>query len=734
MTANTTEENVTDKNKIQSITLKKFKAFYGEQTIEFGGKNVLIYGENGSGKSSLARALELLILGNDSVQTQPQDYRNIIAKQDSLAEYSLQIEFKTSEKIKFDYRKEKESGKFKLLEDAYHIDIHGIFLDYKKLADIHIVTKEQLGSIFSNKKKTSLIAMILEKFLTDGSEEIKQLIDAIEKKKSAAESAAIFSDAIKHINKHLTGFESKVKKFLEYFENNSMTLEKFYFRQANNSNANSSEKKIHNKYIFLEKSLNFQQSSLEKNQAYRDIFNEAKLSAISLSIYFAALQLKTKSDALNILILDDALTGLDMSNRLPVVKILLDKDFKDYQIFLLTHDREFYERIGNSYLKDWKKIEMYRGEDNFASPVIYSQLNYVEKANFHLEHHQYDVAGNFLRKEAERIVEELLPEVDQSMPKTDKWSSLKTNLTKLSTLYKKLHEKDKAIKCVELIKDIILNPSSHHNWATRFYKHELKMASDALRELSKLPRIRQQTLDLLQINYPCFLLAEKGSELFYNLTHDDDNSSSELSFQLQDDIFLEYTFSDIEESEDAYYSKITNYLNEPSLRQLRKDKEENPPKSVKELTNSFKKENAEIMEDWWHHLYWKEKNSENITIANKKEKMEKYGKECLEKLYVKDVKSVVLLKKGESLSSANSPKKIIPYEDIELRALFSVDSTQIKIQYRIDTSKSFDVIISSDKRKIGVNQLDKDEPNWQKDFKTTEGKSLEDLKNEILEK
>jgi recombinational DNA repair ATPase RecF len=58
------EEKVTDKNKIQSITLKNVKAFREEQTIEFEGKNVLIYGENGSGKSSLAQALEVIILGN----------------------------------------------------------------------------------------------------------------------------------------------------------------------------------------------------------------------------------------------------------------------------------------------------------------------------------------------------------------------------------------------------------------------------------------------------------------------------------------------------------------------------------------------------------------------------------------------------------------------------------------------------------------------------------------------
>ena len=43
--------------KISKLTLKNFKFFYGEVTINFDRKNVLLYGENGSGKSSIYWAL-----------------------------------------------------------------------------------------------------------------------------------------------------------------------------------------------------------------------------------------------------------------------------------------------------------------------------------------------------------------------------------------------------------------------------------------------------------------------------------------------------------------------------------------------------------------------------------------------------------------------------------------------------------------------------------------------------
>ncbi|UBF29529.1 AAA family ATPase [Kovacikia minuta CCNUW1] len=45
------------------MSLKHFRAFYAEHEIDLGkkGRNLLIYGENGSGKSSLLKAIELFI-------------------------------------------------------------------------------------------------------------------------------------------------------------------------------------------------------------------------------------------------------------------------------------------------------------------------------------------------------------------------------------------------------------------------------------------------------------------------------------------------------------------------------------------------------------------------------------------------------------------------------------------------------------------------------------------------
>jgi predicted ATPase len=44
--------------KIKKIEIKDYKAFYGKNKFNVDGKNLFIYGENGSGKSSFYYALK----------------------------------------------------------------------------------------------------------------------------------------------------------------------------------------------------------------------------------------------------------------------------------------------------------------------------------------------------------------------------------------------------------------------------------------------------------------------------------------------------------------------------------------------------------------------------------------------------------------------------------------------------------------------------------------------------
>src|SRR5439155_16330394 len=69
-----------------------------------------------------------------------------------------------------------------------------------------------------------------------------------------------------------------------------------------------------------------------------------------LAIYFAAARMVLKPPSVGadgslmtrLLVLDDVLIGLDLSNRLPVLK-LLNEEFRDWQVLLFTYDRVWFD-------------------------------------------------------------------------------------------------------------------------------------------------------------------------------------------------------------------------------------------------------------------------------------------------------------------------------------------------------------------------------------------------------
>ena len=82
-------------------------------------------------------------------------------------------------------------------------------------------------------------------------------------------------------------------------------------------------------------------------EAWEGFLNEARLSALAISLFLAGVLASNPapspgSDPLQLLVLDDVLFGLDMSNRIPVLKILKER-FANYQVLLLTHDRVWYD-------------------------------------------------------------------------------------------------------------------------------------------------------------------------------------------------------------------------------------------------------------------------------------------------------------------------------------------------------------------------------------------------------
>ena len=151
------------------------------------------------------------------------------------------------------------------------------------------------------------------------------------------------------------------------------------------------ERQITGQEIILQVRLRNQ--SLRRHHVF---LNEAKLSAIALSIYLASVLL-IPTPPLKLLVLDDVLIGLDMSNRLPVLGVL-ENFFPDHQKVITTYDRQWYEMVRLRTLDaDWKYIEFYRGRlEDFEMPILKDAQSYLDKAREHLAAKDYKACAVYI--------------------------------------------------------------------------------------------------------------------------------------------------------------------------------------------------------------------------------------------------------------------------------------------------------------------------------------------------
>ena len=321
--------------KITKIEIKNFRAFYGTYQIDLhkAGKNLLIYGENGSGKTSLYKAIELFLDSSENAAIDFKDYQNIFNADKGYIKLHLRTNPASNEHV-YEW-----SDDVKETVDPPIVNASKSkgFLDYKALLHTHYLHYENdTVNVFD-----LLIENLLANVINDSSgqslaEEWQNISEQLPL--APIHDIDTFEAQIDLFNiglaSQLAELQTKASEILRKFgdEGALVTLD-FGFQgiEYDHEDEALNYKEILLKVKFLDEDL----------PAHHQFLNEAKLSAIALAIYFAGFLLQPDSD-LKILALDDVLIGLDMSNRLPVLDIL-DEYFSDYQIFLTTYDKAWYE-------------------------------------------------------------------------------------------------------------------------------------------------------------------------------------------------------------------------------------------------------------------------------------------------------------------------------------------------------------------------------------------------------
>jgi len=453
--------------KIKTINIENFKFFHAAFPLDVDSKNLLVYGENGSGKSSIYWALYTLFqsrLKPDAAHVEkyfdPEDGENLRNKYSgvgddskvevvfedqtvsaadksyviSLGNVSTQVSadtFLDFTVMASDFLNYKMLSKLTDKDNSVENDVTDLFIkeiypfavfdnDYVDLNGNHSginlaerwhnyiytslgLLKHQTGKRAAHFDKNDEKYTRFQKLIRDFHNELKNYLDDISQRAT---------------NKLKDEFG--VKDVVIHLETDAA----YQFDLQRADSPRYRDHTLHPLHIRMKAELvNAQLAGGRTDIIHlRTFFNEAKLTCIGLAVRLAVADKKyvAGGNFASVLCLDDMLVSLDMSYRVPVIKALLRYTKKNYQLCVFTHDRSLYNMMRDTIKEqglnesNWHFYEFYR-PDPATEGTVEPQPNMHEvkttkdKIKKHLAMGDYPAAGNYLRKYAEELIKEILP-------------------------------------------------------------------------------------------------------------------------------------------------------------------------------------------------------------------------------------------------------------------------------------------------------------------------------------
>lgn len=334
--------------KIESLQLDNFLCLEGDGSttpIEFGGKNLLVYGENGSGKTAIYRALKGLF----AIERPGGDFGNVF---NAGAPWAVRVGFDDGTEAAWDAgRHPAAAGAAGYSEEVNKTARRSGFLDYRALAG---ATRENIFDL--------LVGSILSEFqgLVNGKSQplfkIYHSLRAAVPKRATKGARFRFNEASVAFNTALTAALGQLlpdaKVLLAALAAGGSQIDGFHFPGVVFS---PKERRIGGEIVEPRFSLNG-----HAPPRAAEFFNEARLTALAVAIFLGGRLACTPKDddTLKLLVLDDVLISLDMEHRMPLLNLLRER-FGEWQIALLTHNQDWYNVARDTMPGDaWACVEM----------------------------------------------------------------------------------------------------------------------------------------------------------------------------------------------------------------------------------------------------------------------------------------------------------------------------------------------------------------------------------------
>lgn len=529
--------------RINSIEITNFKFFKQPFKLSVDRKNLLLYGENGSGKSSIYWAFYTFFQSCYKAPTRDgamkyfipekkENLRNKFSCDDD--ESSLKLELKSKDNITKLYEVSNTICNTHVPgDDLITLSAAGSdFLNYKFLSDLLDFKNSEEYDVFSTFEKDIFPSMICStrfaaryvktdeqktvaywwKYINTHPASLPKNARASQQFNQGSQMYKEFQQFIYDFNyecRHqLNLLQDRVERILSDEFNIPVKINlQFHNVEFNNKIAGTVkvyDGLVHRPKIILSAQMTNKALPNGPVEIYkpRSFFNEAKLTCIALAFRLAVVDMKYKGDdASTALFIDDLLISLDMGNRLQVIDILLRLKER-FQLFVFTHDRAFYEIISAKINQDkdnWIRKEIYALDEllcdgGVPGPFMKDRDDYLDRALYYLHSCDLPACANYLRKALEFEFHRLYPEPltvtinqDGKSEKAD-LSTLISILPRFTDMYNIPYQ---LVKNIDVHRRRILNPLSHDDLHTPIYRDELR---DCIKEIQVLRSIDRKDI------------------------------------------------------------------------------------------------------------------------------------------------------------------------------------------------------------------------------------------------
>lgn len=471
--------------RITKLEISNFRAFFDSYTIELDkGENLLIYGENGSGKSSLFKSVSNFL---SSSQDTTFPYVRHLHK--STEEGNLTFTFNeydlTTNKVTSVFGSVVNFGTDSISTDTEQFlktaELTKGFLDYRILLAVYNHSEAQ-PNLFQ-----LIVEVLLKDFIPVGytyplGKRFIGLVSEIWrcrtrrtlKYRNTVAEMVLYEKFLRVTLNDI--FEELNKLLLAYFDLN-LTISYLLtplIATGHNWRKIPTELK-------LEIKLN---GRLVPHQS--DFLNEARLSALAICLYLAIMKRNAQSIDYKVLFLDDVFIGLDLSNRLPILDIIKN-EFTEYQVFISTYDRHLYELAKRKFKTEvpgrWKSVELYVGKDSINGnavdrPILVVGQTDFEKGSHHLHHREkpdYPAAANYFRKALEKVIPEYIPKWETADDENTQIPdySLSVLAVRAKRFLDKSGNPSSTLNQIITLLKALLHPLSHYEFTSPVYRGEL---------------------------------------------------------------------------------------------------------------------------------------------------------------------------------------------------------------------------------------------------------------------